>query len=1124
MKNNTWLTTIDQLICGKPSRKIRRQRRAKNTLQFETLEAKHLLATIGFDDMTQVLTFDSDFGQADTVQVSAPNPVTLQILTAGDEINLAGMANNNAAFVLSDTAGTNDTLTIDVSSVAISDFIVELRDEDDFFSVTGLAGIDTLFVAGEDGNDTIDVASLTIDVTLAGGEGDDALIGGQGDDALIGGDGDDLLAGGGGTDSINGGAGTDTNSFTGIGLGVTAVINAGGAGTASYGLVNETFASIENLIGSDNADDLTGNNLVNEIDGGLGDDVISGLGGNDILFGGSGADTISGGDGDDIVVGGFGDDVLSGDDGNDSLSGNGQIEITLTNLSPVAGSSLTPIVVATQNGIYDQFDLGTVASENIERLAEDGTVGPRIAAALASGGVGEALATIGGPVAPGDTRTLTFFADPNDPLTQYLSYASMVIPSNDAFIGNADPTRLQLFDDEGTLIERVGSNAFIVSGDEVLDAGTEVNDEDPLNTAALAQMAPDTGTDEGGVIRFHDGFQGSQNLGGPVGNILAAAPASDFTVDGANILSIEIAAPTREAGFGLELTGQPLASLTTGQSPSELVTQAVNNSLYFNVHTNDFPGGEIRGQLFLQSDVTVGGVRTLNLTASLDAAQEPNFASDSLATGEGTVVITVDGSGVTYDATLSVVGITTAQLLPVSGVSSIHIHNAPAGINGPVITDIVQGAGGDVNGDAVNPSFDTGDGNVFVETIESDNDLINGGNGNDTLSGGDGNDILRGNAGNDTIVGGNGNDNLNGGSGNDNLSGGDGDDFFVGIQGTDVIDGGAGTDTNSFQGIGASVTAIIFADGTGGASYGMVSESFTEIENLVGSDNADFLTVEGVNDTVVTGLGGDDLITTGEGNDSLIGGDGNDILRAGGGNDFILGGEGDDNLNGGFGDDTLIGSNGDDFIVGFEGTDFIDGGAGFDFNSFQGIGFGVNARIDDAGAGTAQHGAVNEAFFGIDSLIGTENDDVLVATGNVGRVLRGLGGNDFLLGGFGNDVLIGGFGNDTIAGRAGNDNLIGLQGNDQFDGGDGDDFVLGGEGNDNISGGNGQDTLFGSEGDDSIFGGNGADFIFADIGNDSLFGGFGNDDLLGGDGDDLLIGGLGIDQLAGGFGNDQEIQ
>ena len=34
----------------------------------------------------------------------------------------------------------------------------------------------------------------------------------------------------------------------------------------------------------------------------------------------------------------------------------------------------------------------------------------------------------------------------------------------------------------------------------------------------------------------------------------------------------------------------------------------------------------------------------------------------------------------------------------VAGVSSIHLHNAPRGANGPVILDVVQDAGGDING------------------------------------------------------------------------------------------------------------------------------------------------------------------------------------------------------------------------------------------------------------------------------------------------------------------------------------------------------------------------------------------------------------------------------------------
>ena len=960
---------------------------------------------------------------------------------------------------------------------------------------------------------------------LTGSANNDVLIATGGvDNVLIGGAGDDVLAGGGGTDIIDGGDGVDTNSFAGIGVGVTATINADGTGSASYGSVNESFVSIENLTGSDQGDTLTGNDSVNVIDGGLGDDTILGLDGNDILFGGSGDDTISGGAGDDRVVGGFGDDNIEGNDGNDSLNGSGQIEVRVTNLAAADGTLITPVVFATQNGIYDQFDVGSAASANIERLAEDGTTGPRIDAALASGGVGEALATAGGPIAPGESRILTFYADPSDPLTQYLSYASMVIPSNDAFVGNDDPTQLNLFSEEGSLVRRVGSDAFIVTGENVYDAGTEVNDEIPENTAALAQDTPDTGVTENGVIRQHEGFQGSERLGGTVGNILTANPGGDFTVAGAEILSIEVDSAAQETGFSLSLNSQPFESLTTNQSAEELVDEAIAGNLYFNVHTNEFPGGEIRGQLDFVSEQEFDGVRFISLTASLDGAQEPDDASDSTATGTGSVIIRVDGSNVTYSSTLTVDGISTADLLPVAGVSSIHIHNAEAGVNGPVIVDVVQGAGGDVDGNAVNPFFDSGDGNVFDEAFESDNDLINGGAGDDTLTGGVGTDILRGGDGNDTIYGGEGGDSLNGGAGDDTLIGGSGDDFFVGITGTDVIDGGSGEDTNSFQGIPTGVTATVEADGTGTATYGSVSETFAGIENLTGSENDDVLQANGESGAVLRGLGGNDLLTGSDGDDTLVGNDGNDILRGGFGNDFASGGEGDDNLNGGAGSDTLFGLGGNDFFVGIGGSDFIDGGVGFDTNSFQGIATGVTARINDDGSGSAQYGLVNESFANIERLVGSEADDVLIATGSRGTRLLGLEGDDLLVGSFGDDVLIGGDGDDTLNARAGADLIFAGLGDDIVNAGDGDDFARGDEGNDFIAGGAGDDRITGSAGDDTLFGNEGLDFIFGDVGFDSLFGGDDDDELRGGDDDDLLIGGLGEDLLLGGDGDDNEIQ
>jgi uncharacterized protein (TIGR03382 family) len=76
----------------------------------------------------------------------------------------------------------------------------------------------------------------------------------------------------------------------------------------------------------------------------------------------------------------------------------------------------------------------------------------------------------------------------------------------------------------------------------VWDAGTEVNDEIPENTAFLGQMMPDTGVDENGVIGLHAGFQGSQALGGALGNILSSPQfaGGDFTIPGYPIARITI--------------------------------------------------------------------------------------------------------------------------------------------------------------------------------------------------------------------------------------------------------------------------------------------------------------------------------------------------------------------------------------------------------------------------------------------------------------------------------------------------------------------------------------------------------------------------------------------------------
>ncbi len=214
-------------------------------------------------------------------------------------------------------------------------------------------------------------------------------------------------------------------------------------------------------------------------------------------------------------------------------------------ISNVGGTLLTPLWVGFHNGTFDIYDGGTAASVALERLAEDGNTGP-LAADFLGSGAGTIEETLpGGPVGPGGMASQLFTLESSSSTNQYFSYAAMVIPSNDAFIANGDPQGIQVFDDSGSFL---GADFFIL-GSSVLDAGTEVNDEIPANTAALEQMAPNTGVTEGGVIAAHSGFMAG-------GNILAAFPDGDFTQDNYQVARITIfqaTAPIPEPSTGLLL-------------------------------------------------------------------------------------------------------------------------------------------------------------------------------------------------------------------------------------------------------------------------------------------------------------------------------------------------------------------------------------------------------------------------------------------------------------------------------------------------------------------------------------------------------------------------------------------
>ncbi|MDB5294253.1 MAG: type secretion target repeat protein [Phycisphaerales bacterium] len=172
---------------------------------------------------------------------------------------------------------------------------------------------------GDAGDDVI-IGGSRADV-MVGGSGNDDLSGRGGSDFEAGGGGDDTLAGGGGADDLYGGTGTDAVDYSddiyqntatspaGVVVTLDDVANDGLFTYASDG--DNAHGDIEDIVGTKNADVLTGSAAGNRIDGGGGDDEIHGGGGGpDVLGGGDGNDRLYAKNGvfGDLLIGGAGTD------------------------------------------------------------------------------------------------------------------------------------------------------------------------------------------------------------------------------------------------------------------------------------------------------------------------------------------------------------------------------------------------------------------------------------------------------------------------------------------------------------------------------------------------------------------------------------------------------------------------------------------------------------------------------------------------------------------------------------------------------------------------------------------------------------------------------------------------
>ncbi|WP_321392960.1 spondin domain-containing protein [Emcibacter sp.] len=231
------------------------------------------------------------------------------------------------------------------------------------------------------------------------------------------------------------------------------------------------------------------------------------------------------------------------------------VNFEITNLTPAGGLYFSPLWVAFHDGNFDTFNNGEAASTSIEAIAERGdSTGLRadFAAGANMGAFDTVLTSPGGfPGAPifdpGETVSAMFDLDAIT--SSFFSFAAMAVPSNDAFIANADA--ISLFDAEGNF---VGVELTIFSN-QIWDSGTEVNDG---FGAAFTTLGGED-TDENGFVHFHEGISsvvGTLNANGELIEDYLGDFSAGFEVARISITAVnEVAEPAMLSLMGFAVLG-----------------------------------------------------------------------------------------------------------------------------------------------------------------------------------------------------------------------------------------------------------------------------------------------------------------------------------------------------------------------------------------------------------------------------------------------------------------------------------------------------------------------------------------------------------------------------------------
>ncbi|MEA2999710.1 MAG: hypothetical protein QOK17_1543 [Sphingomonadales bacterium] len=1037
----------------------------------------------------------------------------------------------------------NDIYVVDGPDDA-SDVVVELEGE-------GIDEVDTDFASYTLGTNLENLVG-----TLATGQ---TLTGNALANVVAGFTGNDVIDGGAGADVLQGGAGNDVYYVDDAGDAVTDTSGTDEIRTALAVYTIGASSGVENLTGlATTGQSLSGTGGSNTIRGGSGDDQLFGLAGTDTLWGGAGNDQLDGGTSGDVMRGEQGDDTYLVDSSSDAVIENAGEGIDKVQTALASYTLAANVENLTGTAATAQTLRGNALDNTITAGGASDTINS------SDGGADTVIANGGNDIIYfGAAMTSADQVDGGagaDIVMLQGAYAGLVLGAN--ALVNVETLQLLTRTDTRFLGNGTTPDSYNIT---TVDANVANGAELIVDASALAsnEMLTFNGSAEtDGRFRITGGAGADSLTGGAWTDTLTGGAGDDVLDGGAN-------ADTMTGGSGNDAY--------VVDSLADTVTELAGGG-----------ADEIRTAMASYT-LTAANVETLRGTSNAGQALTAGAAGQTIIGAGGNDVLADGGFAATLKGGLG------------DDLYAVHAFGDTIVENGGEGTDTVRSYLSTytlaANVETLVGMLSTGQ----TLTGNGSANSITGGAGDDRLDGGAGADAMAAGLGNDTYVVDNAGDTIteNADEGTDTvetslaaytlagnvekltgtsaagqaltgnslaniITGGSGNDVLTGGAGNDTLTGGAGIDTASYA-LNAAVRVSVNSAFAGTVTLDPnETDSFSQIEKIVGSAFGDTFTNNVTTGMTFEGGAGDDTY-------SLLGGNDTVIEAAGGGTDrvvtasafYILGanienltatttaggsfrGNALDNeLLGNSGADTLYldnggsdrasGGDGNDFIVfgaTLDGLDQVDGGLGYDRLELQGnygaLTLGGNiARVEEVemlGAADNRYGAGGAGAFNYVVSItpaigvtggqltvrasGLASNETLTFDGSAAAI--GLAFNAF--GGAGADSLTGGAADDILDGGLGADTLTGGAGNDTYFVDDSGDRVVeqAGGGTDIVETGLAAYTLAANV--ENLAGMNSA--------GQSLTGNGLANDISGATGDDHIDGGAGDDRMGGGFGND----